>query len=235
MTLRTSNSSAVLLPILLLLLGLLLPVGLVNAAPAVKTPPSPVSKTFSGTFLKTLSHATEADSDWRPLQDRFGRFQMAAPPSWAEGTCPADQQEMLYALVAFELQTRDGFNANLIVSQTQAAQGFVMKPAMANAIAEKMAVDMKAYHFEVKDKAFTTIDGIPCVIVGGTMAIDGRVLRNLQLRMVHRGLNYLFTFTALDKDYAQCEPMFARLTKSLAFEREAPAATPTPSPSPSPP
>ena len=226
------------LPVVQLALGLalgavLLTFGGAQATPAPKPTASHVPVTYLGTFLKTLSRAPDVTSEWHPLQDKYSRFNMAVPADWVEGTTPADQEGMLYALVAYEVQSREGFNANLIVSQTQAADGFVMKPSMVAAIADKMIADMKPYKFVVKDKAFAWIDGVPCVIIGGSMEIDGRKLRNLQLRMVYRGLNYLFTFTVLESQYAQCEPVFARQVKSLVFERETPSPSSSPSDAPS--
>lgn len=230
MRIRTSH------PLVSTLLGLVLGTVLTTfggAQAAPRSAPTHVPTSYLGTFIKTLAKAPDAASDWHPLQDKYSRFTMAMPADWAEGATPVDQEGVLYAVVAYEAQPRDGFNANLIVSQTQAAEGFVMKASMVAAIADKMAADMKSYHFVVKDKAFAWIDGVPCVIIGGSMEIDGRKLRNLQLRMVHRGLNYLFTFTAPDSEYAKCEPMFARLVKSLAFERETPTPAATPSGAPS--
>lgn len=230
---RTQTSHPLVSTLLGLVLGaVLLTFGGVHAAP--KSAPSHAPTSYLGTFIKTLSKAPDAASDWHPLQDKYSRFTLAMPADWAEGVTPADQEGMLYAVVAYEVQPREGFNANLIVSQTQAAEGFVMKPSMVAAIADKMTADMKGYHFAVKDKAFAWIDGVACVIIGGSLEIDGRKLRNLQLRLVHRGLNYLFTFTAPDAEYAKCAPTFARIVKSLAFERETPTPLATPSGSPSP-
>jgi hypothetical protein len=202
----------------------------VGAAPSAR-PTAPVS--YEGNFLKTLSRAPEAPSEWHPLQDKYGRFAIAVPADWTEGSAPPDQESMMYALVAGEIQGHDNFNANLVVSQTQAPPDFHMKASMVAPLAAQMARSMKAYHYVIKDKAFTTVDHVPCVIIGGTLEVDQRELRNLQVRLVHRGVNYLFTFTALDKYYGQYEPLFARLVKSIVFEREGGLPSPVPSPRPS--
>lgn len=201
----------------------------VHAAPSTRTAsPTPASISYEGNFLKTLERVPQAPQDWHPLRDRYGRYGMAVPAEWVEGTPPADQEGMLYSLVAGESTPRDNFSANVVISQTQAPSHFVMKPDMVTRLATQMATDMKDYKYVVRDKAFTQVDGVPCVIVGGTLEVDGKVLRNLQVRLVHRDVNYLITFTSLEKYYPQYEPLFARLVKTIAFEREQPGGSPTP-------
>ncbi|NDD27930.1 MAG: hypothetical protein EB084_06665 [Proteobacteria bacterium] len=189
---------------------------------ATKASSAPDSVSWAGTFLKTLSRVPEPGADWHPLRDRFGRYALAVPADWVEGTLPEDTQGLLYSLVAGEAQPRDGFNANMVVSQTQVPKSYTLKAAMAADMAKRMTAEMKPYKYAVKDRAFTRIDGLPCIIIGGTLEVDGRPLRNLQLRIAHREVSYLFTFTALEKTYAQFEPLFARVVRAIAFERETP-------------
>lgn len=197
-----------------------------SASPsATASPPPAGTVSYAGTFIKALAKAPQHGEDWRIQTDRFGRFAVYAPGDWVEGTMPQDSEGMMYALVLGESQPHDGFAANLVVSQTQAPDDYRMTPAMLSELAAQTVEQMKPYHYVLHEKSFTAIDGVPSVIVGGTFENGGRALRNLQLRIALRGVNYLFTLTCPDTAYAQYEPLFAEMVKSAVFEKT-PAASP---------
>ncbi|MBM3463711.1 MAG: hypothetical protein FJX76_16555 [Armatimonadetes bacterium] len=191
-----------------------------------------------GTFVKTLSRAPGAGRDWRTVLDRYGRFKLNIPVEWTE--YPPEQYGDNYNLVVGENSARDGFTANFNVIFLEVPSDYKLTESMVSSLAKETLKSAQQYHYVVKDKAFTKLGGIPCVVLGGTLNVQGRHLRNLQIRIVHRQMNYLFTFTTLDKSYAQYEPLFARFARSLVFEREdgtwpsPPLASPSPSPKPSP-
>lgn len=183
----------------------------------------------SGSFFKTLARAPGPAPEWRAVEDRFGRFIIRLPDDWVEQE-PESYGDS-YNLVAGEAAPRDSFAANLIVTQQAAPDGYRLKPALVEALVRHQTKAMQQYGYAVRDRGFIKLDGIPCVVLGGTMTVNGRELRNLQLRIVYRGINYLMTFTSLNQHYPQYEPLFARLVHSLEFERPD-GSWPSPSPSP---
>ena len=193
-----------------------------------------------GSFIRTLGRAPGAAADWQLVQDRFGRFLMAVPPDWAQ--LPSENFGDSYNVVAGDQTPRDGFSANLMITQENPPADLKIKAEYVPTLAREIGKQLKKYHYALRDQAFTRLDGVPCMVVGGTMEVQGRTLRSLQMRLLHRGVYYLVTFTSLERYYGQYEAVFARIARTLLFERPGqplqspipgPEVTPMPSPSPS--
>ena len=195
-----------------------------------------------GTFVKTLARVPGATATWQLVQDRFGRFAMALPPDWTQQ--PTDTYGESYNVVAGDSVPRDGFSANLQVTQEVPPEGFKINAHSVPVVAREVSRQLQKYTYVIKDQAFTRVDGIPCIVLGGAMTIQGRTLRNVQMRLIHRKVMYTVTFTSLERYYIQYEPVFARIAATMLFEREGvplqspvpapdPESTPSPAPSPS--
>ena len=175
------------------------------------------SKETRTPFFKTLARVPGPGPQWHQAVDRYGRFRLHLPPDWME-VAPESYGEAC-SLVAGEAVPTRGFSANLSVQMRQEEPGYSLKESMVGEIADMMESGQSSLGYRVVEKAYAPLGGKTCLLIGGRFRDHGRELRNLQLRVVYRGNSYLFTFTCLGELYAGYEPLFARMTRTLVFER----------------
>jgi hypothetical protein len=203
-----------------------------GAAPKASTKPKALTP-----FFKTLARVPAAGRDWRELIDRNSRFKLQVPADWVD--VPAASYGDAYNVVAGEATPVQGFSANLNVVQQLVEETTTLKASMVEDVAKKMESGEQGIRFKVVERAFTPLGGKDCMLLGGVFDSRGRTLRSVQLRMVHRQVSYLFTFTSLEASYPSYEPLFARIMRTVVFERAdgtwpTPPAVAHPSPAPLP-